>query len=365
PGTGLNFDVTGEGWSSDGEIIGDPLVEDLSSVSALQRLLQIAAYSNNASIRKVEESNRYELTGDPTEGALAVLAQKGAITPVSKKKTDDQPFNSDLKLRATIVSENDDTYCLLVVGAPEKILTLSSKVLGSAAARVIDVQTTAKVVHKIDEWSAQTMRVIGLAYKPLRKQKLEEDDINELIFVGLVGMIDPPRVEVPKAIQNCKRAGIRVIMATGDHISTALAIARSVGIIGVHDNYERMALTEEQLLSLSPSAFDEAIRTVNVFARLTPKTKLKLVGSLQEMGELVAMTGDGVNDAPALKRADVGIAMGIMGTDVARDAAKVVLADDNFASIVNAIEEGRIVFANARQASFFLITTNFAEIATL
>jgi Ca2+-transporting ATPase len=178
-------------------------------------------------------------------------------------------------------------------------------------------------------------------------------------------MIDPPREEVKEAVQQCKEAGIRVIMATGDHISTAVSIAKAVGIIDDHDKKEVLALSEEQLMVLDEKEFDDAIKNVNVFARLNPETKLRIASRLQEMGELIAMTGDGVNDAPALKKADVGIAMGIMGTDVARSSAKVILADDNFSTIVHAIEEGRIVFMNARQASFYLITTNFAELSTL
>jgi len=166
-------------------------------------------------------------------------------------------------------------------------------------------------------------------------------------------------------VEKCKLAGIRVIMVTGDHVNTAVAMAKITGIIDVIDENDILALTEQQLLRLDKDDFDKAIRNISVFARLTPKMKLKIAKRLQAMGHLIAMTGDGVNDAPALKQADVGISMGIMGTDVARDSSDVVLADDNFATVVNAVEEGRIVFTNSRQTSFFLVTTNIAESVTL
>jgi Ca2+-transporting ATPase len=222
-----------------------------------------------------------------------------------------------------------------------------------------------RIQHKIDEWSHHAMRIIALAYKKQDSKSIDEKGIDDLVFVGIVGMIDPPRPDSKKAVKKCKEAGIRVIMVTGDHINTAMAIAKVAGIVEGGVESDVNALTENQLLQLDNDEFDEAIRNVSVFARLTPKMKLKIADRLQKMGYLIAMTGDGVNDAPALKQADVGISMGIMGTDVARETSDVVLADDNFATIVNAIEEGRIVFTNSRQTSFFLVTTNIAESVTL
>ena len=203
-----------------------------------------------------------------------------------------------------------------------------------------------------------------MAYKPvpLKTDKLTEEMVNNLIFVGVVGMKDPPRPEVKEAIVKAKMAGIRVIMKTGDHKETALAIAKEINLINQDDN---LALSQKELEELSEKDFNEAVKNVSVFARLTPQMKLKILESLQKQGNIVAMTGDGVNDAPALKRADIGIAMGQIGTDVARESSSMVLADDNFASIVSAIEEGRTVFTNVKQTSLFLITTNLAEITTL
>ena len=222
-----------------------------------------------------------------------------------------------------------------------------------------------QIQQKISKWSNDAMRVIALAYKKQKTNKIDIEDIDDLIFVGITGMIDPPRSDSKEAVKKCKLAGIRVIMVTGDHANTAVAMAKTTGIIDVKAENDILALTEQQLLRLDKEEFDKAIRNVSVFARLTPKMKLKIAKRLQAMGHLIAMTGDGVNDAPALKQADVGISMGIMGTDVARDSSDVVLADDNFATVVNAVEEGRIVFTNSRQTSFFLVTTNIAESVTL
>ncbi len=367
PDGSLNdIEVTGEGWFPAGNFVSNNVVIEPAGHPALPQLLKIAAYSNNASIRHVSASDTYELSGDPTEGALLVLARKGGMAAAlpAIEKTSDLPFNSNLKLRATLVNEGGKSS-LLVVGAPEKILALSGKFLHRDEEKPMDNAVAGEIKNKVNEWSSQAMRVIALAYKPWHKSDFDKDDVNDLVFTGLAGMLDPPRAEAKEAIQNCRKAGIRVIMATGDHISTAVAIARSVGILRDGEEGQTVALTEEQLLALDAQEFDDAISSVNVLARLSPGTKLKVAERLQQMGQLIAMTGDGVNDAPALKKADVGIAMGIMGTDVARSSAKLVLADDNFATIVSAIEEGRIVFTNARQASYFLITTNAAEITTL
>jgi len=191
---------------------------------------------------------------------------------------------------------------------------------------------------------------------------VSSDLVSDLVFVGLVGMKDPPRKTVKNAILKARNAGIRIIMNTGDHKETAIAVAREIGLV---TEKNPKVLTQTELEKMNPIQFQYAVKKVNVFARITPKMKLKIVKTLQEKGEIVAMTGDGVNDAPALKQADIGVSMGIIGTDVAREASEIILTDDNFSSIVNAIEEGRIVFQNVRQSSFFLITTNVAEQVTL
>ncbi|MCR9183212.1 MAG: HAD-IC family P-type ATPase [Flavobacteriaceae bacterium] len=363
------LDVSGEGWLPAGNFSRHKKIIEPNDETALMRLLEIAAYSNNASIKHTKDSDTYELAGDPTEGALLVLAAKAGLKfkPSDElRKMDDLPFNSKLKMRASLIEISGEKF-LFVIGAPEKILEVSKHVSRESSEVLIDDSIRNELSERMDLWSADAMRVIGLAYKKLPDsvEKIDEALIKELVFSGLTGMIDPPRPNTKEAVLQCKNAGIRVIMATGDHINTAVAIAKAVGILEEQIDDELLALNEQQLLQLDEKEFDDVIQKVSVFARLTPKVKLRIAERLQAMGELVAMTGDGVNDAPALKKADIGVAMGIMGTDVAREASQVVLADDNFATIVNAIEEGRIVFSNARKTSFFLVTTNFAEITTL
>lgn len=357
------FDVSGEGYTPEGEFVS----ESKSEISIDFKAFQIAAFSNNSNIVYNEEDKRWNVVGDPTEGALLVMAKKAKVEQHLKaKKLFDFPFSSELKMRATLVHTDKYGNELMVVGAPEKVLQACSKISVNGKEQELDVAQLQMCEEKIQEWSNNAMRVLALAYKPMNTaSRIKEDDFENLVFAGFAGMIDPPRPDVKEAISSCHQAGIRVIMATGDHVKTAAAIAKDIGIIPENYNHSVEALNENDLLEMTDEALIEAIRKVNVFARLSPNMKLRIAEILQNEGEIVAMTGDGVNDAPALKKANVGIAMGIMGTDVARNAAQVVLADDNFSTIVSAIEEGRIVFTNSRMASFFLITTNFAEVLTL
>ncbi len=365
PGTS-DFNVTGVGWFPVGNFIQQKTIIDIKNNTALQKLLKIASVSNNSEFRHDKQADSYELIGDPTEGALSVLARKGGIHHeyFQQYKLDDLPFDSTIKLRATLIKENNH-HELYVIGAPEELLERSVSILTSDGESKLKKKVKEQIQQKISEWSNHAMRVIALAYKRQDTNIIDEEAIDDLVFVGITGMIDPPRTDSKKAVEKCKAAGIRVIMVTGDHVNTAVAIAKTTGIINNIAKNEVVALTEQQLLQLDKDEFDKAIRNISVFARLTPKMKLKIAERLQAMGHLIAMTGDGVNDAPALKQADVGISMGIMGTDVARNSSDVVLADDNFASVVNAVEEGRIVFTNSRQTSFFLVTTNIAESVTL
>ena len=361
-----DYTITGTGWFPAGNFIQNETIIDIENNSCLQKLLKIAAVSNNSEFRHDNQTDTYELIGDPTEGALSVLARKGSVKyeNFQLNKLDDLPFDSVNKFRATLIKENNKIE-LYVTGAPEKILERSVSLLTHEGESELQQKAKEKIQQKISEWSNQAMRVIALAYKKQDTNKIDEQTIDDLVFVGITGMIDPPRPDSKDAVEKCKQAGIRVIMVTGDHVNTAVAIARSTGIIEDTAKNDVVALTEQQLLQLNKDEFDKAIRNTSVFARLSPKMKLKIARHLQNMGHLIAMTGDGVNDAPALKQADVGISMGIMGTDVARESSDLVLADDNFATVVNAVEEGRIVFTNSRQTSFFLVTTNIAESVTL
>jgi P-type Ca2+ transporter type 2C len=363
------WSVTGEGWSPVGNLMNAEVVVDPMIEPSLQHLLEICGWCNNADIVHDEESGAYSLIGDPTEGALLALARKSAIHSKNDKhivKIDDLPFNSTLKMRATLVQLGNQRK-IFVVGAPEQVLERSTRVWHGRQVMAMQEQEKIDVRSMIESWSDRAMRVIALASVDVDSSTdtISEDLLNGLTFAGITGMIDPPRPDVKGAVEQCHRAGIRVIMATGDHVNTAIAVARATGILQKASENETIALTEKQLLELDEREFEEAVSKIRVFARLTPNMKLRIAETLQRKGELIAMTGDGVNDAPALKKADVGVAMGIMGTDVARDSAKVVLADDNFSTIVSAVEQGRIVFNNTRYTSFFLLTTNFAEIATL
>ena len=361
-----DIEVSGEGWNPEGKFYQSETEFDGLNNHAFHQFIKICEWSNNSQIKN--KGDKYELIGDPTEGALKVLAKKGSFQNHlwNCKRVDDLPFSSELKMRASLINSEGKKQ-ILIIGAPEMVLQKSSRQLTSTEIKELDAEDKTQIKTKIEAWSGEAMRVIALAYLDVDSDtdKIDPDQLNNLTFAGIVGMIDPPRPDVFDSIKKCKEAGIRVIMATGDHVNTAIAIAKETGILEQNVDAKTAALTEVDLLEMNEKEFEKAILSVNVFARLTPNMKLRIAETLQKSGELIAMTGDGVNDAPALKKADIGVAMGIMGTDVARDSAQMVLADDNFSSIVHAIEEGRIVFTNTRQTSFFLVTTNFAEIATL
>ncbi len=361
--------ISGEGWRPSGDFSQkDNIISPLEN-SRLSKLLHIACVCNNARIVK-EEGEKYKIIGDLTEAALVALAEKAGLKKEEllekEKRIDDLPFNPELKYRASlsVLVKEDRKKEIYVVGAPEAVLAHSSFMLGEKGEKKITEEEKQEILAETQGLAKKAMRVLGLAYKitPASTDNLSEDLVNDLVLVGVVGMLDPPRPQVKEAIAKAKKAGIRVIMKTGDHKDTAVAVAKEIGMIGEKTKSKcPEVLTEQDLLKLSEEEFEETIKHVSIFARLTPAMKLRIVEVLQKQGHIVAMTGDGVNDAPALKRADIGVAMGIIGTDVARESSDIVLADDNFASIVNAIEEGRTVFTNTRQASSFLITTNFAE----
>jgi P-type Ca2+ transporter type 2C len=317
-----------------------------------------------------EKDKKLKISGDPTEAAMFVLARKGNFPDGDEfndyKVIDDLPFNSDQKFRASLVKTNKSKE-IFAIGAPERILELSSKWLSDEGPVSFDENKRESIKRKMDEWADQAMRVLALAYKETgENDKVKAEDVNDLVWVGITGIIDPPRKGVKESVEECKTAGIRVIMVTGDHKKTAAAIAGDVGII-YNDRKEKdipVVITGKEL-NADDEKFEYYINNVQVFARMDPNVKLKIAERIQKKDTLIAMTGDGVNDAPALKRADVGIAMGQRGTDVAKDASDIVLQDDNFSSIVNAIREGRIVFNNVKITSYFLLTTNFALVTVI
>ncbi|WP_439883214.1 cation-translocating P-type ATPase [Pontibacter sp. MBLB2868] len=377
-GDGTDLDVSGTGYGIEGDIRQDNQLATPEQNHVLHKLLLIAETCNNARLGepRLNAANddppdeEPEVSGDPTELALLVLAKKSKSnsgeTDLRISTVDDLPFNSEQKFRASLVSM-DGHKELFVVGAPESILKLSSKVLTQNGAEELTDEHRLKVEEKLNEWAEDAMRVLALAYREADGATAEAkaDDVHDLVWVGITGIVDPPREGVQEAVAACKSAGIRVMMVTGDHKKTGTAIAREVGILDKqqqqNDKYPE-ALQENEL-EVDDTTFEELVDHVSVYTRVSPNTKLRIAEHLRDKGHLIAMTGDGVNDAPALKRADVGIAMGIRGTDVAKDASQIVLSDDNFATIVKAVREGRIVFQNVRQTSFFLLTTNFAFVA--
>lgn len=361
-----NFEVSGNGWEPIGRFSENKKHLNPLKIPELKKTLEISALCNKSNL--LRKDGDYEITGDPTEAALVVLAKKASIDreklSETQKVEDDLPFSSELKFRASIVkfkdSKKKEVYS---VGAFETIIKNSSYAIKSGKKIKLGEKEKKELSKNASEMAKKGMRVLALAYKdiPHYTKSCSKDYINNLVFVSLVGMKDPPRPEVSQAVRKARNAGIRVIMKTGDHKETAIAIAKEVGI---YTGKEKV-LTGQELEKMNDSELSKAVGEVDIFARVTPAMKSRIVKALQEKGEIVAMTGDGVNDAPALKRADIGISMGIIGTDVARESSELVLADDNFATIVNAVEEGRIVFQNVRQTSFYLITTNVAEHATI
>lgn len=360
--------VSGEDWAPTGTFFEQGIAINPLDKPGLSKLLHAASICNNARIVKVDD--RYGIIGDPTEAALVALAERAGLKKeiAAERRVDDLPFNPELKYRASlaVLMEDHRGKGIYVVGAPEAVLEYSSHALQNNERIKLTKKLHKEISSRVNGVAREGMRVLALAYKkvPRDTSNISYDLVGDLVYLGAVGMKDPPRPGVAEVISKARGAGIRIIMQTGDHKETAVAIAKEIGLIDEHSD-GTLALTERELSQLSKKEFGEAVRRVSVFARLTPGMKLKIAKTLQGQGEIVAMTGDGVNDAPALKQADLGIAMGIVGTDVAREASEIVLADDNFVSIVNAIEEGRVVFTNVRQASGYLVTTNVAEHVTL
>ncbi len=340
-GTLLN--VTGEGYKPIGDFFrGDMSVsEDIH----LHRLLVAGTLCNDAGL--VEEEGTWDITGDPTEGALVVAAAKEGIwkTALEEKhrRTGEVPFSSERKMMTTLNSSEDGLYAYSK-GAPEVILASCTKIFLGGREEEFTPERKQEILNVVNDLANQTLRVMGFAYRKVPEDILPEEAEKEMVFAGLMGMRDPPREEVKVAIATCTSAGIRTIMITGDHKTTAFAIARELGIFREGD----LVLTGTELETLGNREFEEIVEKVSVYARVYPEHKLKVVEALKKKGYIVAMTGDGVNDAPALKAADMGIAMGITGTDVSKEASSMILTDDNFASIVSAVEEGRNILKNIK-----------------
>ncbi len=328
----------------------------------LGEVARAAMLCNDASVR--ETPSGWRLDGDPTEGALVVLGMKAGLQPqpLSEQlpRTDVIPFESEHRFMATLHHDHQGRAIVYVKGAPEVLLPRCKAVRMSGADVSLDVNAW---MMRVESVAGSGQRTLAIATKRVRPEQtvITFDDVDDdLCLIGIVGIIDPPREEAIEAVGRCGAAGIRVKMITGDHAATARAVAQRVGLVE-----PTRACTGDELNRLDPIAFESTASAVNVFARVSPEHKLMLVTALQAQGEVVAMTGDGVNDAPALKRADVGIAMGVKGTEAAKEAAEMVLADDNFATIGQAVEEGRTVYDNIRKAILFILPTNGGEALTI
>ncbi|MEM3551439.1 MAG: cation-translocating P-type ATPase [Candidatus Bathyarchaeia archaeon] len=362
-----NFiEVTGVGYEPKGEFrIGEDTV---TSEENLELLLRVGALCNNAKLRRNDQNNTWEIFGDPTEGALLVAAAKAGINIEELEKQypriSEIPFTSERKRMTTIHKTPEGEVHAYMKGAPETLLERCTHTIENGKIKKLTEEKKSKILNANEELAGNALRVLAMAYKKLPETltKYESEAVeNEMIFVGLQGMIDPPREEAIEANKLCQKAGIKAVMITGDHKLTAIAVAKEVGIFKEGD----MVLTGAEMDKLSDKEFEEIVEKVTVYARVSPEHKLKIVNALKKKGHIVAMTGDGVNDAPAVKAADVGVAMGISGTDVTREASDLVLMDDNFATIVKAVEQGRVIYDNIRKYARFLLACNFDELLVI
>lgn len=328
-----------------------------------QELIHAAALCNDASL---DPDRKGEIIGDPTEGALIYLAQSFGVDHEELEdkhpRLFEQPFDSDRK-RMTTVHEINHRMTAYTKGAVDELLPLCTRILTAEGVRPITDEDKEQIAALCLSMSKEALRVLGFAMRVLPALPSDDNENVEfdLTFIGVTGMIDPPRKEVAASVRICRRAGIRTIMITGDHKITALAIAEELGIYRKGDT----VISGEELDRMTDSELDRAVKTTTVFARVSPAHKLQIIQSLKRTGEVAAMTGDGVNDSPALKAADIGVAMGITGTDVAKDAADMILLDDSFTTIADAIKEGRRVYRNIQKVIQFLLAGNIAEILTL
>ena len=349
------FDVEGTGYAPEGSISLDGRDATLEDHGSLQALVEVMAVCNDAELRG--EEGVWSVLGEPTEGALRTLAQKTVFDETGYDRLAVVPFESDNKFMATLNRLPGGGRRILLKGAPDRLLDRSTHQL-EADGTIVPLDR-AVWEERIEALGAEGLRVLAAAHGEADGQahSLAVEDVQaDMVFLGLVGIIDPPRPEAIEAIRSCRQAGIRVVMITGDHAGTASAIAREMGI-----SDDGRAVTGAELEAATDEQLQELVKETVVFARTSPEHKLRLVQALQANGEVVAMTGDGVNDAPALKRADVGVAMGIKGTEATKEAAEIVLADDNFQSIERAVEEGRTIYDNLRKAILFILPTNGAE----
>ena len=363
--------VTGSGTEREGDLLTGGSASGTAALPDVRLLLDIAVLCNNATL--IDEQpvfpgrrSRGEFTveGEPTEAALLVMAAKGRVTralcEAQFTRIDELPFDSTRKCMSVIVRDKSGTRFLLTKGAPDIVLSCCARAQQGRGDTALTAPLRLEFEQKNEEMARRALRVLAFAYKELDASGASPRE-EGLTFVGLTGMIDPPRREAFEAVRKCRKAGIRTVMITGDHKLTASAIAAELGILRHGDT----VLTGAELNSMNEEELGRRIGRTAVFARVSPEHKLRIVRALKKQGNIVAMTGDGVNDAPAVKEADIGVAMGEGGTDVTKEASSVILMDDNFATLVAAIEEGRVIYANIRKFIRYLLSCNIGEVITM
>jgi Ca2+-transporting ATPase len=374
---GKRIIMTGRGYQPSGKFLLQDQPFDPRSDPASELLLRGALLCNDAQLERVEPQDgsrpTFRMVGDPTEGALVVAAAKAGLwkdeQEIAFPRMAEIPFDSERKRMTTIHQiqtqvVGDAPYVAFVKGAPDVLLDLCSGILSGDGVRPLSEAKREEILQANEKMASDALRVLGVAYRSLGAvpQELAPQAVeNDLVFVGLLGMIDPPRPEARDAVRTCRRAGIKPVMITGDYKNTAIAIARELAMLQA----DHRVLAGDELDRLSDEEFAAIVDKVDVYARVSPQHKVRIVEALKAQGHVVAMTGDGVNDAPALKRADIGVAMGITGTDVSKETADMVLTDDNFASIVAAVEEGRVIYSNIRKFVYYLLSCNVGEIMVI
>lgn len=363
---GTEWLVDGVGYEPRGYFYREEKKVEPKNDKALQQMLMFGMLCNHAEIK--QKNNEYVIDGDPTEGALLVAAMKAGygrdMLLRQYQIMTEFPFDSERKMMSMIVKDQNGRQFIVTKGAPDVLAGVCSSILWNGKRQLISRDITSKIQGAIEGLASQALRTIAIGFKEISTTTIimhEKEAEKDLTFIGLQGMIDPPRPEVKKAVKECKEAGIKTVMITGDHVITAKAIAKQLGILtSTSKVLDGKALSEMEIDEL-----EEIVDDVSVFARVSPEHKLKIVKALQNNGHIVAMTGDGVNDAPAIKAADIGVSMGITGTDVAKEASALVLLDDNFATIKAAIKEGRNIYENIRKFVRYLLASNVGEILVM
>jgi len=361
--------VRGVGYEPQGEFLFEDKKLDPTKEKELYILLKAATLCNDAKLEK--EEGQWIVKGDPTEGALVVAAAKADLWKEEIEKEEPRineiPFSSERKRMTTMHEAYGKSKIAYMKGAPEIVLEKCTKVYTNGKLRKLTDGMRKQMLAVNAAMAIQALRNLGFAYKELPESKtsLDEEDEEGFVFLGIMGMIDPPRGEVKDAIYMCNKAGIKVVMVTGDHKLTAVAVAKALNLVGENEGEEDRVLTGVELDKIGDEEFEKMVDNIVIYARVSPEHKVRIVKALRKKGYICAMTGDGVNDAPALKMADIGVAMGITGTEVTKEASDMVLADDNFATIVKAVREGREIYGNIKKYLTYLLRCNIMEILVL